>query len=426
MTPTIFKTAVTKALAAAAAASLVVAGLAVAGPGSGGRGETPIDALLTAAEETASVGSADVQVTGNASTTVRLTDLDEFLEQVPDADELVDRIDEALPIDPPGGDAGQRDHAVPSDGSALPGLSDLPELSLPEVDCDGLSDDLCDELRNAMSEAKARLDAQRNGSEQPPAARPEAPDPEAVRDRFDAERAAAREEMRRQLAAAQAQFEQELDEIPREFTCDFRFEGSGTMTIPGTVELGGEADVTCDPEFVDATGDFHSIISQDVTFSSSGDGAFTASPTRGEIGSIVADGRSIAELLRRSENDDASPEDHGTEELDGVTVRHLSYSTTTGHGTVSVDVWIGVDDHIVRKLVTRTTGQASEQGVEAEWTAEQILFVSNVEAPSAEVDVPHFEDVVPVPPAVEALNGKTNPFGDAIPVFDFGSGGASS
>lgn len=425
------KFAATKALAAAAAAIFVVASLAVAVPGGDSGDDAALDTLLTAADATESVGSADVQIVGDAHTLVRL-DLEEFLSEVPEFDEMIERLDEALPAEP----SEIPDPATQgsSDGPAStgPGLPDLPDVGdlpeIPEPDCTELPQELCEQLRRQLEDARARLERSLENRSSGSQSFDESEfDPQALREQIleemEARRAEAKERMREHLAEAQARLEEQLSEIPDEFRCDFHFEGSGTMTIPGTVRIAGEADVSCDPDFVAGHGRFDTVLSQDVAFSDNGDGTFTAGPRDG-IGVVPADGRSIAELLRKADN----AHDGGTEQLDGVTVRHVSFSTQDGPATVHVDVWIGVEDHVVRKIVSRSSGTVDRDGVHAEFEAESTVLVTNVrlDAPAHEVEIPDFEDVVPAPPATEKLDGLTNPFGDPMPAPYSGSEVVSS
>lgn len=438
------KLAATKALAAAIVAILVVAGLAVAVSTDGGADdEATLDTLLTAAEATETVGSADVEVVGDAHTAVKI-DLEEFLSEIPDLDAMIDRLDAALPPELPeipapstrnDGQSREPSRPGPPDRPGLPQAPGLPDIPAP--DCDGVPSDVCDELRRQLDDARRRLEGSLSarggaGLELPDGPRlpegfggPEGSefDPGALRERMlekiETQRAAARQRMRRHLAEAQERFEKRLAEIPDEFRCDFHFEGSGSMSIPGTVEIGGEADVSCDPDFVDGSGHFDTLISQDVAFDANGDGTYTAVPRSGMGAALAADGKSIADLLRKAENAD----DGGTDQLDGVEVRHVSFSVDEGPVTFSADVWIGVEDHVVRKLVTRSSGQVDHEGINAEFQAEHTVLVSNVqiEGSTAEIEIPDFEDVAPAPPAAQQFETLTNPFGDALPSATFGS-----
>lgn len=417
------KLAATKALAAATAAILVVAGLAVAtSTDDDADDEATLDTLLTAAEATETVGSADVEVVGDAHTAVKI-DLEEFLSEIPDLDAMIDRLDAALPPELPEIPAPptRNDEDSSDDRRAIPELPQVPRLpDIPAPDCDGVPADVCDELRRRLDDARRRIEdslSARDGAEGSEF------DPGALRERMlekiETRRAAARQRMRRHLAEAQERFEKRLAEIPDEFRCDFHFEGSGSMSIPGTVEIGGEADVSCDPDFVGGSGRFDTLLSQDVAFDANGDGTFTAAPRSGVGAALAADGQSMADLLRKAENAD----DGGTEQLDGVEVRHVSFSVGEGPVTFSVDVWIGVEDHVVRKLVTRSSGQVDREGIKAEFEAEHTVLVSNVkvEGSTSEVEIPDFDDVVPAPPAAQMFEALTNPFGDALPSATFGA-----
>lgn len=418
--------AMTRVLAAAAAAILVVGSLAVAAPR--GHDDETLDTLLTAASEaTSEVGSAHVSVEGRATTKVRLTNLDEFLKQVPSIDEMLAQMPEIPEVPdlpetpaPPSAKGGGAEFQVP----------ELPEL--PEPSCESISEDECaalkeahrqatEELRKAVEQAGSTLAGSgvSDGSGIPGL------DRDAIRSQLDAQLQQGRAQMEEQLRAAQAEFEQKLQEIPREFTCTYTFSGSGPMAIPGRAEIGGEGDVSCEPETVDAQGSFHVVIDQDVSFSDNGNGTFTrSSGGPGDIGSLVAKAEDISKLLESAQ---ATPADHGNETIDGVEVRHLSFSADApgGEGTAQVDVWIGVKDNIVRKAVMRTSGKTTKDGVEVEWTAEQTILVTDVNVP-VDIQVPSADQIVPAPPAVDSFNGLTNPFGGSLPAMEFPGAGVGA
>ncbi len=316
--------AATKTLAAAVAGMLAVAGLALATRSSGSDPD-PVapEVLLTAARATEEVGSAEVRVTGYTRTE---TKLGSFPERISETAESLPPVPPPVPSPPPA-------PPIPPelDCGDMPGRAGEMPLHAGEM-----PEHVCERLRERMESARARAHAE---------ARSE------LREH--------RSEMRSRI---RAHMEEHLARIPDEIRCELEFEGSGTMSIPGTIDVDGDADVACDPDIVDAEGTFGASLSMH-----GGWDGFPMPP--------FSDGTSVPALLRGA---DGEVTGHGTEQMDGVTVRHVSFSTDHDRVSTSVDAWIGVDDHVVRKLVTRTSGHLGEEGVEVELEARQTLLVTDV------------------------------------------------
>lgn len=330
--------AAVRSLALAIAALLAVGSLALAAPRAA-RHDEALEALLTAASEaTKAAGSAYVTVDGRATTRVRLTNLDEMLARMPALDGFEDQWSDAPSVP---------DVTVPTP----------PEFS--PFDCHDMPADQCDAVNEAQREAAERAVGEADGH---------------LSDVMDANRTQLREQMEAQRRAMQDELAARLSEIPQEFSCTFTFSGSGPVTIPGAIDITGDANVECDPDVNDSSGSFGAGIAFGTGSGFPAGGVSSASAEK-----FVADPGDLTTMLESAEG----VEDHGTEVIDGVEVRHLSFGAVPsgfgdGEGTSTVDVWIGVDDHIVRKAVMRSSGQMSRDGIETEWTAEQTMLVSDV------------------------------------------------
>lgn len=374
--------AATRVLGVAAAAILLVGSLAVAAGPRPGNGERPLRALLAAANATAGVTSARVHIAGTAQTDAELTKLPELpAMSLPKLPELPPASLPPLPELPP---------------ASLPKLPELPELpaAAPQPATPG------------MPEATAPRS-------QPPTAAPQEPGPG---------RQAPADELRRQFDDAQAGIRAVLAQLPRRFHARWTFEGSGTLQVPGRVEIQGDARlVESDPPATSASGKFHVVVDAGSVFTQNPDGTFTESAgATGPLGRVVADPEGVARLLRSASG---TSRDLGLEQLDGQPVRHYRFDTDAAgvgapegtRGTFTVDAWIGERDHIARKVVLRAEGASQRDGMDARWSSETTIEITHVGAPVS-IEVPPASRVTPAAPGANAVASILSPYGSAVPL----------
>lgn len=194
---------------------------------------------------------------------------------------------------------------------------------------------------------------------------------EEMRRQYDAQV----EDMRRQYDAYVEQTRQQYEQLrrnsselfsgidlPDEFSFEMRITGTGAVEFPDRMRIDGEMRVVkAEPELpADPSGDFGVAVDGDRTFVRSPDGVWVEVPSvAGPLTPVLADPDGVADLLSgaRGEVDDL-----GVEELDGFPVHHYRFDLDAGlfgpagsDAEGSADVWIGVDDGIVHKLVAASS-----------------------------------------------------------------------
>ncbi len=326
---------------AVAAVMLLLVGVLAALPGvrPGGGGDDRLDPLLTAAESTRDTGSARVRLNGTTSMTVTV-DQSTF---TPPEIEVFDEIPEFEPpsFDPP-----------------------------PPPDVEGAPEEAREQMLDDYQRMVDELEAQQ--------------------ERFAEEQRqleAFREDARRNLEAV---------EIPDEFSFEMEITGEGVVVFPDGLEIDGQLVITdAEPPLGgDATSSLGVIVADGTTFvQGSGGPWFEVGAATGPLGPVLADADGVATMLRGADGD---ADDLGEEQLGDERVRHLRYPLTSAlvappdaDVTATVDVWVGTDDDVVRKLEAATTVDHATNGfgarIESRMTLELFDFGADVsvEAPSA-------------------------------------------
>jgi hypothetical protein len=208
-------------------------------------------------------------------------------------------------------------------------------------------------------------------------------------------------------------------------TYGFTVDGSGVVSEPdqldvrGQVTSGdGQAGTSAAPQA------YELVVSGGHAYIESNGGAWNEIPApTGPLGPMVLDPSWLTRLVQSA---GAGIQDLGTSPMDGVTVQHLRFSAPANAlaggaagATVTVDVWAGVDDHLVHELdltstatTPRTTPSAGTGPGGAGFTSHTMLHL-------------HFSDFgVPVsvsPPS--AVSGTLPPGGGpGVVIYPFPNG----
>lgn len=292
-----------------------------------------IDPLLAAAERTLETGTARVRLSGTASATIEApTALVAPEVEFPDA---------AVAFEPP------------------------PFVAPPEPDFSGAPPEQQDEMRRQY---QAQVDEMQR-----------------QHDEFVAESRRQYEQLQQDAAEVFSQIE-----IPSRFSFEMSVSAEGAIRFPDRMRLDGEMTVAkAEPSLpVDLSGTFGVAVDGDVTYTRGPDSAWVAVPgAMGPLGPLMADPDGLARLIGAARGDVS---DLGEEELDGFRVRHFRFSVDAGvfapAGTDaegSVDVWIGVDDSIVHKMVSTSSSDFGDpsgfsSSMEASMTLELYDFGADV------------------------------------------------
>lgn len=327
-----------------AAVMLLLVGVLAVLPGTRPGSDGPeIDPLLTAAEETLAAGTARLRLSGSAMMTVTVPEQVRAFPEVELFEEFSDgAVHEPPPFEPP----------------PPPDFDDVPEEF--RADFEEQYQQQVEEMRRQYEELL-----------------------EQSRDRFE------------QLQAdARAAFE-ELD-IPDRFSFEAEISGEGAVVFPDRLRIDGSMEVVDAQPALPAqvSTDFAVVVTGATTHVKNPDGRwFTTPASSGPLAPLVADPDGIADLLH---NADGDVEDLGEEELDGTGVRHFRFPVASAvfapPGTrvsSTVDVWIGVDDGVVRKLTAASSSDHEGEGgfrttMETEMTLELFDFGADVEVEAPE------------------------------------------
>lgn len=291
---------------AVAAVMLLLVGVLAALPGVRSD-DDDLDPLLAAAQSTVDTGSARVRLNGTTSMTVTLP---ESVLAVPEVDVF----------------------------------EDLPEIQPPAFEPPPLSD-----LEGIPEEFRAQIQE----------------DYERQFDELRAQQERFAEERLRQLDRLRADARQAFEsvEIPDEFSFEMNLSGEGAVAFPDRLQITGHMEVVeSEPPLPGDDGfasSFGVVVAGDATYVRRPDGHwFEVGASTGPLGPVLTDADGVGALLRGAAGD---ADDLGTERLGDDEVRHLRYPLT---GTLlappdaeveaTVDVWVGVDDDVVRKLEVET------------------------------------------------------------------------
>lgn len=299
-----------------------------------------IDALLAAAEHTLSAGTARVRLSGTARATVR-----------PPRDLALPNLEFART--PPAFDPPAFDPPPPPDFSQMP----------PE------------QAEEALRAYEQQVDEMRR--------------------QYDA----FVEETRRQYEQFRRDTSQVFADraIPDEFSVELTISGTGAVRFSDTMRIDGEIQIQAAAE-TSLTGTYEFAVAVDglTTVVRSPDGSWVEVPAPvGPLTPILADADGVASLLTGAKG---TVDDRGRENLDGFRVRHYRFdvdSEVFGNGTArangSVDVWIGVDDGVVHKLVASSSAHHQdpsgfESRMDSSMTLELFDFGTDVSVAIPEAD----------------------------------------
>ncbi len=325
---------------AVAAVMLLLVGVLAALPGVRPGGDDELDPLLTAADHTRDTGSARVRLHGTTSMTVTPPDSTVHAPRI----EVFDEIPEFEPpsFDPP----------------PPPDLEGVPEESREQMldDYQRMIDELEAQQEQFAEEQQRRLEA-------------------------------FREDARRSVEAI---------ETPDEFSFEMVITGEGIVVFPDGLEIDGQLVITdAEPPLGgDVTSALGVIVADGTTFvQGSGGPWFEVGAATGPLGPVLADADGVATMLRGA---DGEADDLGEEEIGNERVRHLRYPLTSAlvappdaDVAATVDVWVGTDDDVVRRLEAATTVDHATNGfsarMESRMTLELFDFGADVsvEAPNA-------------------------------------------
>lgn len=351
---------------AVAAVMLLLVGVLAALPGVRPGGDDDLDPLLTAAESTLDAGSARVRLSGTTSMTVSV-------DQPTFAPPEIEVFEEVPTPEPPAFEPP------------------------PPPDLEGVPDEFRDQVLE---------DYERSIQE------------------FQAQHERIAEEQRRQLDRLRqdARGAFESLRVPEEFSFTMEVTGEGGVVFPDRLQIDGDMEITdAEPPLDGGTvsSGFGVLVAGGATFVRSADGQwFEVGASTGPLGPVVTDADGVAAMLRGAEGD---ADDLGEEQLDGVTVSHLRFplagavvAPPDADATATVDVWVGTDDDVVRKLeVTSTVDHTGADGFTARMESRMTLELFDF---GAEVSVE----------APETAGRASSPLGPAAVLDPFDSSFGSS
>lgn len=252
--------------------------------------------------------------------------------------------------------------------------------------------------------------------------------PEEFRGRFQEEFDRAQTQLEEQLDRAVAEQRSALEgAIPSDVDFTFTFEGKGELQLPDRLHMQGFVDPTTTAgERVETESQpFEVVVIGDEAWMRQPDGTWIEVPgPMGPFGPLVLDTRTIADFLR---NPSGEVEDVGTETIDGVETRHYRFTVRGAELTMqgaadhtwTVDVWIGVDDDLVRRFRTSSEGSFAGEEIDAEAVSGS---VSTTWTTTATVDLHDFgADVDIQPPPSDEVSGSLDaPQGSSAVLYPFG------
>lgn len=328
---------------AVAAVMLLLVGVLAALPGVRPDGDDDLDPLLTAAESTLDAGSARVRLSGTTSMTV-----------------TVDR----STFTPPEVEVFEEIPAFEPPSFEPPPPPDLE--GIPEEFRDQVLEDYERSIRQFRAEQERTADDHRRQIEQ------------------------LRQDPRGAFESLR---------VPDEFSFEMEVTGEGVVVFPDRLRIEGQMEIVDAEPPVDGNGglgvDFGVVVADDATFVRGPNRQwFEVGTSTGPLGPVLVDADGVAAMLQGAEGD---AEDLGEERLGDETVHHLRFPLTgsvvappDADATATVDVWVGADDDIVRKLeVSTSVDHASGDGfgarMESRMTLELFDFGAHVsiEAPAA-------------------------------------------
>lgn len=331
-------------MAVAAVLLLLVGVLAVVGRGGGDappiagpEDREEISPLLTAAEHTLAAGTARVRLRG--TTRVTVTPPDNLI--VPDVEFVVPApAYEPPPFQPP-----------------------------PPPDDSQMSPEDAESARQAYEAQLAEMRAQYEAFV------------EETRRRF--------EEVQQDSSAAF-----DLAAIPDQFSVSLDIEGEGAVRFPDQMRIDGEIRARAGEGVPDGSVEVFGVaVDGTRTLVRSPDGSWVAVPAPvGPLTPVLADADGVARLLVGATG---AVDDLGEEELAGFRVRHYRFGVDPellGPESVeaqgSVEVWVGVDDDIVHKIVSSSTVHHHDaSGFDSRMESSMILELFDFGA-DVEVEIP--------------------------------------